>query len=124
MSKLGEFGGVFEVVIDGKTLEVKPKKKDKWTIMKLSQKAKSMEVDDFEKLDEVLERILVESYPESTGEERESFLIKHSETMLSELSIAFGWTTREKMNALLDEELKKNREELGQEAKKTSEDSY
>lgn len=124
MSKLGEFGGVFEVVIDGKTLEVKPKKKDKWTIMKLSQKAKTMEVEDFEKLDEVLERILVESYPDSTPEERETLLIRHSETMLSELSIAFGWTTREKMNKLMDEEVKKNKEELGQEAKKTSEDSY
>ncbi len=123
MSKIGEFGGIFELEIEGKKLEVKPKKKDKWTLMKLTQKAKTMEIEDYEKLDSLLDKILKESDPDSTEEERENFLLRHSETMIGELSIVFGWTTREKMDKLIDGEIKKNIEVEKQEAKKSSEDS-
>ena len=123
MSKLTEFCGIFEIEIEGKKIEVKPKKRDKWTLMKLTQKAKTMEIEDYEKLDVLLDKILKESDPEASDEEREAFLLRHSETMIGELSIVFGWTTREKMNELIDTEVKKNLKEGEPEAKKSSEDS-
>ena len=122
MSSLSQFSGELKVIIDGKEMEVKPIKKEKWAIMKLGAKANNMTEEDFAKLDQIQVDILKRSDPTSTQDEIDSFLLQHGEAFLSELSIAFGWVTREKIEERTNE-LKKNREEIPvveeeQEAKK------
>ena len=107
MSRLSKFAGELEITIDGEAYQVKPTKEDKWTLMKLGEKAREMTIDDFSKLDALLERIIRKSIPDATDDEISKFLLKHSEDMISELSIAFGWVKRERMEEVKAEAAKK-----------------
>ena len=94
MGKFKAYLGKLDLEVDGEKLELDVRLQDKQRILALSniQTESSMT-----KLTSVFLDILVRSYPEDDKTELEAFLTKKLDKFLSEISIAFGWTTREEM---------------------------
>ena len=100
MGKFRQYLGKLEVPVGKEKLELDVRLSDKQKIMSLGKLESEEKV---AKLTGVFMDILKRSYPEEPAEEMEAFLTKNLETFLTEISIAFGWTTREQ----IESELKK-----------------
>ena len=97
MGKFKAYLGKLEINVDGEKLDLDVRLQDKQKILSLTS-LKSEE--SIKKLTDVFLDILKRSYPEEPLEEQEAFLTKKLEKFLSEISIAFGWTTRKEMERI------------------------
>ena len=112
MSKISEFAGKFEIKVDGNTYELEPVQEEKWALMDLCEKGKSLTSKDMAEFDKVLAALLKRSDPKATDKQINGFLLKYSEDMISELTILFGFAKREDMEKLKEVALKKNQEKM------------
>ena len=110
MGKFKAYLGKLEIEVDGEKLELDVRLKDKQKILSLTSLKSEESVT---KLTNVFLEILKRSYPEEPPEEQEAFLTKKLEKFLSEISIAFGWTTREEMNKVEKSFRKKEADSTG-----------
>ena len=110
MGKFKAYLGKLEIEVDGEKLELDVRLKDKQKILSLTSLKSEESVT---KLTNVFLEILKRSYPEEPVEEQEAFLTKKLEVFLSEISIAFGWTTREEMKKVEKSFRKKEADSTG-----------
>jgi hypothetical protein len=102
-----KYMGKLAVEIDGKTLELDVRLKDKQKIMSLSTKFQDkINEETLQALTAVYMEILKRSYPDTPESEFEGFLLHKSEDFMTALSIAFGWTTKEKIDADIEKRKK------------------
>ena len=94
MGKFAGYLGKLEIEIDGEKLELDVQMQDKQKLMS-SKGIKSEQ--GVGKMIEVFKGILKRSYPDEPVEELEAFLTRKIERFMTEISIAFGWTTREEL---------------------------
>jgi len=132
IDKFGRYLGTLDIEVDGEKLELDVRLKDKHKIMSVLSKAKdSLSEEHIEKLSEIFRKILYRSYlpywdskidvepadltPEQKQENDkikqgiDAFMIKKFEAFMTEISIAFGWTTRQEIETRL-RGIKKNLE--------------
>ncbi len=97
--------GKLEVNIDGKTLDLDVRLKDKQKIMSLVSKfgKESIPEEKLNELADIFKEILKRSYPDTPEEEFDGFLLHKFEDFMTELSIAFGWTTKKELEKKIEE---------------------
>lgn len=107
-SLFSKYMGKLHITIDDKTLELDVKLKDKQKIMTLMSKfADTLSEESLEGLTNTYIDILQRTYPDVSREQFEAFLLHKFEDFMTELSIAFGWTTREDFEKKMKERVKK-----------------
>lgn len=98
--------GKLEVEIDGEKLELDVRLKDKHKIMSLMSKAtETMSEETLEALTNIYKTILKRSFPEETEVSLDAFLLRKFESLMTALSVAFGWTTKEELEKRIKERL-------------------
>jgi len=105
MGRFSQYLGKLEITVDGQTLELDARLKDKEKLMKtqsMKDEEKKVEI-----LTEVLLDIMKRSYPEEPIEEIEAFVDKNYLEYMQELLIAFKWAKREDFEELKKKNLEK-----------------
>jgi len=107
----GKYLGKLEVEVDGDKLELDMQIQEKHKLMKLlDELRKGFSEETLNKISDLFLQILQRSYPDVPREELEAFLLKKLEAMLTGISIALGWTTKEDLEKRLE---KKGLQEKG-----------
>lgn len=97
-----------ELIINGVTIKVKPKVED---IEMFITMKKEMTGEDAKKITAVLKQIISRANPEEDKEDIEVFIMENYGDLVSELTILFGFTTREQVEKLKTEVKKKAEED-------------
>ena len=123
IDKFGRYLGLLDIEVDGEKLELDVRLKDKHKLMSCftSKNTEEVSEEQISTLSNILLKILQRSYlpfydkekdiPDAKTEEEtkdnetvnsalESFLTVCFEKLISEISIAFGWSSSEKINSL------------------------
>lgn len=105
--RFGRYLGKLDMEVAGEKLELDIKLKDKHRIMALQSKmGKEMNEEVVGQLSDIFLEVLKRSYPEEKPEALEAFLTRCFEQFIIELSVAFGWTTREQLKRGVEGEKK------------------
>jgi hypothetical protein len=119
--RFSKFLGLLKVEVEGEEpLELDIKLSEKYKIMKLMGKIRSDTTDEpVNQLVNLLKGIIMRCYPDAKEDSIDAFLNKKFEDLLTGLSIAFKWTTKEdieKRRKLLEKKLEKEIETKTEEA--------
>jgi len=117
MGRFNRYLGKFEIKIDDEELELEVGIGDiaEWMSIQRKYAGKSRKM--LEGLAELFEKIIKRSYPEEPEEEVKAFVSKKAITLLTELTIAFGWSSREGLEKSFREAQKTL--EIGEESETT-----
>lgn len=107
------------IPINGKDIKIKPKVKDLSAFMLMGKEPKDVPPEKFllieemksEKLAEKLVEIIHRAYPKKDKEDIEALVLDNYTTVVKEMSIAMGLTTREELEKALKEEKEKAKKE-------------
>lgn len=104
MGRFSKFLGKVSIEIDKETINLNSLDvEDVQKIVDLSKKKENEIVEGVK----VLSDIVSKNYPEEPIEEIKAFVLKNYSTLIEEIIIALGWTTREKLEKQKKEETEK-----------------
>lgn len=103
--------GKLEVDVDGETLELDVRLKDKQKIMSLmSAFGEEVTEEKLDGLSVVFKDVLERSYPNVDKDQFDAFLLYKFESFMTGLAVAFGWTTKKELDEKVEEQAKKKLE--------------
>lgn len=88
---------VREIEVDGIKIKVKPKVKDAEALMTLKKETTDT---DAKKLTNVMKDVIQRANPEENLEDIEAFITEHYASLLREIMVLFGFTTRKAFDDL------------------------
>jgi len=106
-SLFSKFVGKLQVEVSGETLELDMKLKDKQKLMAAMAIYNDRPDEALEKIGEIYKNILKNSYPNEPEDNIDAFLTMKFEDFMAAISIALGWTTKEKLDKEMEDRAKK-----------------
>lgn len=99
MGRFKQYLGKTEIVVDGERLELDVTLEDKEKFLSMGKG--DLDEEKVKKMTSNILNIFKKSYPDEPEEEINALVGQKLEKILIELSIAFGWTTKEEMDKAL-----------------------
>lgn len=107
-SKYAQALGRWEFEINGTPFSLKPAKGDNLKFLRLQQKYEKDQLGLLEAFVPYMTELICRAEPEANPDEVEMFVERNTIAFFKETLIAFGWTTRDKLQETEDVALKKS----------------